>query len=58
MKRPILSFDLSLVQTLPVARARGLRWKFGPGGHSDLRLMQGLQGWVTHSGSSAYPLIS
>jgi hypothetical protein len=54
----ILSFSLSLVQTLPVVDTAGQTWVFGPGGHPDLRLRQG-QGWMgTHTGSSVYPVIN
>jgi hypothetical protein len=53
----ILSFTLSLVQTLPVADTAGRFWEFGPGGHSDLRMRMGSPNLVTHTGSSAYPLI-
>ena len=55
---PILRFSVSLVQTLPVAATRVKDWEFGPGGHSDLRVMVGRPVLRTPSGSSAYPLIA
>ena len=56
-QRPILTFSLSLVQTLPVADTIGWSGRFGPGGHPDLRLGLGEPWMATHTGSSAYPFI-